>query len=473
MTRLVWYRNDLRLRHAGLRDALDSGESVRALYMLCPHQWDRHGVADARRWYVLESLRELGQGLARRGIPLDVIDAGDFEHCPEVLADIVRRHQINAIHCSREYPLNEKRRDQAVAERMTDLGVAVHGRDETVLVPPQSLRTGQGTPYTVFTPYSRAWHKVLDRAPQLPEQPPRTSTSVAFPGEAAIDQALSGLQVPEAVRHGWPPGEAAAQRRLTDFLQGGLHVYCDQRDDPGKVGTSRLSAALSAGTLAPAEAWWRARQTAEGSAGAAAWVNELAWRDFYRQVMALFPRLSRGEAFQPVDRMLPWETDEGLWQAWCQGRTGYPLVDAAMRQLVHQGWMHNRLRMVTAMFLTKHLMIDWRRGERFFMEHLIDGDFASNNGGWQWSASVGTDAVPYFRVFNPVRQSQRFDPQGRFIARYVPELAHLDASSIHEPWKVPMMAPDYPEPVVAHQGVRDRVADRFRQARQRLEATGG
>lgn len=154
MTRLVWYRNDLRLRHAGLRDALDSGEPVRALYLLCPRQWDLHGVADARRWYVLESLRELGQGLARRGVPLDVIDAGDFTHCPEVLADYVGRHGIRALHCSREYPLNEKRRDQAVAERMASLGVTVHGRDETVLVPPQSLRTGQGRPYTVFTPYS-------------------------------------------------------------------------------------------------------------------------------------------------------------------------------------------------------------------------------------------------------------------------------------------------------------------------------
>ena len=156
---------------------------------------------------------------------------------------------------------------------------------------------------------------------------------------------------------------------------------------------------------------------------------------------------------------------------WCEGRTGYPLVDAGMRQLMHQGWMHNRLRMVTAMFLSKHLMIDWRRGERFFMEHLVDGDFAANNGGWQWSASVGTDAVPYFRVFNPVRQSRRFDPQGHFIARYVPELAHLDADSIHEPWKAPMLAPNYPVPIVAHQGVRDRVAERFRRARQQLENT--
>ena len=462
MTRLVWYRNDLRLRHAGLRDALDSGEAVRALYLLCPGQWDRHGVAEARRWYVLESLRELGRGLARRGVPLDVIDAGTFEHCPEVLADYVQHHGIQAVHCSREYPLNEKRRDQAVADRLTVLGVAIHGRDETMLVPPQALRTGQGTPYTVFTPYSRAWHKMLDRAPPLPEQPPRTATPAGFPGEAMIDDALGQLRVPDSVRRAWPPGEAAAQRRLTDFLEKGLQPYGSRRDDPDKAGTSRLSAALSAGTLAPADAWWRARQTADGSTGAAAWINELAWRDFYRQIMALFPRLSRGEAFQPVDRMLSWNTDETLWRAWCEGRTGYPLVDAGMRQLMHQGWMHNRLRMVTAMFLSKHLMIDWRRGERFFMEHLVDGDFAANNGGWQWSASVGTDAVPYFRVFNPVRQSRRFDPQGHFIARYVPELAHLDADSIHEPWKAPMLAPNYPVPIVAHQGVRDRVAERFR-----------
>ena len=185
--------------------------------------------------------------------------------------------------------------------------------------------------------------------------------------------------------------------------------------------------------------------------------------------MARFPRVSRGGAFRPETELLQWSQDPDLFQAWCEGRTGYPLVDAAMRQLVATGWMHNRLRMVTAMFLSKHLWLDWRLGERFFMQHLIDGDFAANNGGWQWSASSGTDAVPYFRVFNPVRQSQRFDAQGEFIARWVPALRELDNKTVHEPWKQPLLAPDYPPPVVPHAGVRERVTEAFKAAKAQYD----
>ena len=206
--------------------------------------------------------------------------------------------------------------------------------------------------------------------------------------------------------------------------------------------------------------------------GAACWIGELAWRDFYRQIIAQFPRLSYGGAFRRETEWLQWRDDDDLFDAWCEGRTGYPLVDAAMRQLVATGWMHNRLRMVTAMFLSKHLWLDWRRGEAFFMTHLIDGDIAANNGGWQWSASSGTDAVPYFRVFNPIRQSQRFDPQGEFIARWVPELKHLDNKTIHEPWKQPLLAGEYPAPIVPHQGVREAVTEAFKNAKKMYDEQG-
>jgi len=201
--------------------------------------------------------------------------------------------------------------------------------------------------------------------------------------------------------------------------------------------------------------------------GAAVWISELAWRDFYRHIMACFPSLAQGSPFKSETALLQWRHDHEQFQAWCDGQTGYPLVDAAMRQLNETGWMHNRLRMVTAMFLTKHLFIDWRWGEAHFMRRLIDGDFAANNGGWQWSASTGTDAVPYFRVFNPVRQSERFDPQGVFIQRYVPELRGLSGKALHRPWPVD----GYPAPIVDHQGVRERVTLAFRQARD-LAARG-
>jgi deoxyribodipyrimidine photo-lyase len=263
----------------------------------------------------------------------------------------------------------------------------------------------------------------------------------------------------------WPAGESVAQAQLSRFIDERLGDYQAQRDFPNAQGTSGLSVALSAGTLAPLSAWQAARQCltdASLRAGAECGIGELAWRDFYRQIMYHFPYLAQGRAFRPETEWLPWRHDEALFSAWCRGQTGYPLVDAAMRQLVQTGWMHNRLRMVTAMFLTKHLFIDWRKGERFFMQHLVDGDFAANNGGWQWSASTGTDAAPYFRVFNPVRQSQRFDPDGRFIKRFVPELSALDAKQVHEPWKQPLLAPDYPAPIVPHAGVKQRVEAAFR-----------
>jgi deoxyribodipyrimidine photo-lyase len=271
----------------------------------------------------------------------------------------------------------------------------------------------------------------------------------------------------------WQPGELSARKQLRRFIDAGLSGYRQRRDYPALAATSVLSTALSAGTLSVPECGLAARpalQDAASREGAECWIGELAWRDFYRQIMANFPRLARGEAFREDTRYIQWSSDNSRFQAWCEGRTGYPLVDAAQRQLLQTGWMHNRLRMVSAMFLSKHLFIDWRRGEEFFMRHLIDGDFAANNGGWQWSASTGTDAAPYFRVFSPIRQSERFDPEGEFIRRFVPELAGLSAKSIHAPWRAPVPPDNYPQPVVPHEGVKERVTAAFRAARTMMES---
>jgi len=478
---LVWYRNDLRVAaHSPLQAALSesSGEAVSgppalAVYCLCQAQWDRHQVAPLRRWYVLESVRELGEALARRGIDLHVLEADTFAAMPEVLAQFARDHGVTHLYCNREYPLNEKQRDKAVAERLRGQGVSLQGFDDGVLVPPAALRTGKGTPYTVFGAYKKRWDVwMADHHPAVTPAPPESDHRGNFVGAAVVDKALKALSVPEALTQQWLPGEEAAWQQLDQFVEQSLAGYRRQRDFPDLAGTSGLSAALSAGILSVASCYRAASQAmadAGSRDGAACWIGELAWRDFYRQIMAQFPRVSRGQAFRPETDLLQWDQDDERFAAWCEGRTGYPLVDAAMRQLVATGWMHNRLRMVTAMFLSKHLWLDWRRGEAFFMAHLMDGDFAANNGGWQWSASAGTDAVPYFRVFNPVRQGQRFDSEGRFIARWVPELRGLDSKQIHEPWKQPLLAPDYPPPIVPHAGVRERVTTAFKAAKTQFD----
>ena len=467
---LVWYRNDLRVHaHRPLAQALAQGEPVLALYCLCPAQWDEHGVAPLRRWYVLESLRELGASLASLGVDLHVLEVGDFAAVPDALASFVQAHGVHRIYCSREYPLNELERDRAVAAHMEALDVSLHGSDDSVLVPPRTLNTGKGTPYTVFSAYKRRWDAWLDDHFSAPAAlPAPAKKSGHFVGKPLVERALKALSVAPSLTAKWQSGEKAALKQLDHFVQTRLADYRRYRDFPALDATSSLSVALSAGTLSPASCYRAAREAMADAGqrdGAACWIGELAWRDFYRQIMARFPRISQGRAFRPETEWLQWDDDDERFAAWCEGRTGYPLVDAAMRQLVATGWMHNRLRMVTAMFLSKHLWLDWRRGEAFFMQHLIDGDFAANNGGWQWSASTGTDAVPYFRVFNPVRQSQRFDPQGRFIAHWVPALRELDDKSIHEPWKQPLLAPDYPPPVVEHQGVRERVTREFKAAK--------
>src|SRR5690554_245862 len=473
---LFWFRNDLRVHEqAALSAALADGRPVRALYLICSDQWDPHGVAPLRRWYVLESLRELGEALATLGIQLDVLHAGDFSAVPTILADYLLQQKVRKVFTGREYPLNELTRDRACAAKAAPLGVQIEGFDHSVLVPPRLLSTGQGTPYVVFTPYRRVWQKWLASHGPTPLPVPQRShgvSAVTFQGQGVIDAALQQLAISPALTAQWRSGEQAARQQLQAFIEDGLGDYQRQRDFPALQGTSLLSTALSAGTLAVSECWQLARaglQQAELREGVECWIGELAWRDFYRQIMASFPRLAYGQPFRAETQFIQWRKDDALFQAWCQGRTGYPLVDAAQRQLVQSGWMHNRLRMDSAMFLTKNLFIDWRRGEEFFMQHLIDGDFAANNGGWQWSASTGTDAAPYFRVFSPIRQSQRFDPQGEFIRRYVTELAGLDNQYIHEPWKSPQPVAGYGAPIVEHAGVRERVTAAFKSAKEMSE----
>lgn len=472
MTSLVWYRNDLRCHfHRGLQQAMATGGPVRAVYFVCPGQWADHGVAPIRQRYTLRALLSLGDDLAEQGIALDIVECDRFADVAADMRAYVQKHGVQSVFCTREYPLNELNRDRAVAKALDDAGVSITGFDDGVLVPPRALKTGQGGWYSVFTPYRKRWQVWLEENPPAADVLPGDSDAepVAFEARPRLLELLGETKDLSVLDERWPAEERQVREQLARFVDDALAGYKRDRDFPALDATSGLSAALSAGVLSAAECYLLARskmaKQPSAKEGGLTWVGELAWRDFYRQIMANHPSLAAGEPYRGETRFIQWQRDEKLFQAWCEGRTGYPLVDAAMRQLRQTGWMHNRLRMVTAMFLTKNLFIDWRWGEQWFMQHLVDGDFAANNGGWQWSASTGTDAAPYFRVFNPVRQGERFDPDGEFVRRYVPELGALEGKSAHQPWKSPMLCPDYPEPVVSLDGVRDRVVSAFQAAR--------
>jgi deoxyribodipyrimidine photo-lyase len=334
-----------------------------------------------------------------------------------------------------------------------------------------------GTPYTVFTPFSKRWLSL-----PLPQE----ADLLPVPEGLATPEGLPSLPIPEEpelpASVPFPAGEAEAQLRLARFTaspDAGITRYREQRNRPDLDGTSQLSPYLRFGMVSARQAVVAARAervaaaTSDACYGADTWLSELIWREFYVSILHHFPHVRAGN-FQRQYDALVWEEDEEGFAAWRQGQTGYPIVDAAMRQLAKTGWMHNRTRMIAASFLVKDLLIDWRRGERWFMQRLVDGDPAANNGGWQWTAGTGTDAAPYFRIFNPVAQGKKFDPEGAYVRRWVPELARVPVESIHEPWRTDpveqhragcVIGQDYPAPIVDHTMARERTLAAYAEAR--------
>ncbi len=448
---LVWLRNDLRLvDNPALRHAARAGEPV-VVYGLCREHIRRHHTAPARLDLLRRQLHSLVDALAAKGIVLKLFAVEEAAAIPAALLAVADQVKAGQLFFNAEYPLDEQRRDIAVADAFRARGFGVQRYHDRVVLPPGTLRTAVGQPFKVFTAFKRAWLRqaMATSVSPLPEVPVVGRTIAGADRDAeAIDRIFESQELRD-LQHLWPAGEAQAQRRLTDFVAARLDDYQVQRDFPDREGTSCLSPYLAMGVLSPRQCIAAALaanrgEWDSGSAGVTAWLNELIWRDFYQHLVVDFPQVCKHHPLQTYTERFPWRRDPELFAAWCQGRTGVPLVDAAMLQLRQCGWMHNRLRMVVAMFLTKNLQVDWRMGERWFMENLIDGDFAANNGGWQWSASTGTDAAPYFRIFNPTTQSQRFDPEGTFIRRYLPQLAHLSAREIHQPGA----SADYPAPIV-------------------------
>lgn len=437
---LVWLRSDLRIDdnralHAACREAR---RGVMAAFLLSPGQWRLHDWADVKVDFLLRNLQSLSTSLARLNVPLLVRTADRFSDAPQTLRRLAVEHACDAVYFNREYEVNESRRDVAVQVTLSAVGIATRAFDDQTILPPNAVRTTDDRFYTVFTPFKRAWIERIGRGADI--DPLGTPRAQPEPPAASdpIPPALEGFDRVPADPALWPPTESAARKRLDDFIATQIQHYRDKRDIPSIEATSRLSPYLTLGVISPRRCLAAARAAnrgllTDGQPGPDTWMSELIWREFYRHVLVGYPRVSMSRAFRLESESVPWRQDEEHLTAWCQGRTGYPIVDAGMRQLNAQGWMHNRVRMITAMFLSKHLLLDWRLGERYFMQRLIDGDLASNNGGWQWSASTGTDAAPYFRIFNPFAQSARFDPDGEYICTWVPELRAVPRAALHDP----------------------------------------
>lgn len=469
MRQLVWFRTDLRVQdNSALSAAVEAGPTV-AVYITSPAQWLAHDDAPGKVDFWLRNLGALTSRLAQLNIPLLIRHADDWNGVPAVLARLCRELAIDTVQVNEEYGDNETRRDRQVAARLDAEGVSFRSHLDQLLFAPGSILTRSGCYFQVFSQFRKVCYQRLHMALPAVLPVPQAQAPVPVEGDR-VPTRTAGFAAPSlSLQAQWPAGEEEALTRLSAFADERLDDYDRQRDFPARPGTSQLSPYLAAGVLSPRQCLHAALRTnlgefETGSSGAVSWINELLWREFYKHILVGFPRVSRHRAFREHTEALPWRNAPEELLAWQQGRTGFPLIDAAMRQLQATGWMHNRLRMVVAMFLTKNLLIDWREGERFFMRQLIDGDLAANNGGWQWSASTGTDAVPWFRLFNPVTQSQRFDPDGRFIRQWLPELAHLDNRSIHQPVVQGGLfgEDDYPPPIVDLAASRQRALAAFK-----------
>ena len=467
---LTWLRSDLRVTdNTALSAASERGPTL-ALWLISPGQWQAHDDAACKVDFWLRNLREVRQSLDALNIPLLIRKIDTWDDAPEAVLDVCRKHNVQSVHWNEEYGINEARRDTATRQLLEASEVQVHSHLDQLLFRPGTVLTRSGGYFQVFGQFKKNCLEHLHRSLPSMAAPVKRQAPTSIKSDP-IAQHVEPFEKPaDALRKRWPAGEKEAQARLARFTDEIIDDYETLRDLPAREGTSQLSAYLAAGVISPRQCLHAALahnrgEFDSGSSGVQTWVNELLWREFYKHILTGYPQVSRHRAFRAHTEALPWRNAPKEFEAWQQGRTGFPIIDAAMRQMLTTGWMHNRLRMLTAMFLSKNLLIDWRLGERHFMRHLIDGDLAANNGGWQWSASTGTDSVPYFRIFNPVSQSQRFDPKGRFIRQWVPELQDIDDKNIHDPGKCHGLidANLYPSPIVDLHSSRQRALQAFKE----------
>ena len=467
---IIWFRNDLRLAdHPALDAAARSGGPLIALYILddaAPGDW-RRGAAS--RWWLHHSLDSLAKDLAKLGVPL-ILRRGGAQF---VIEELVAATGAETVYWNRLYEPWAMRRDSEIKAQLRSRGLTVKSFNGGLLFEPSALRNKSGDPFRVFTPF---WRACLAADPP---QPPLPAPKKLTPAPAPASDALKDWKLlptkPDwsgGLRDAWRPGEAAAMARLKEFARTDMKHYKTARDFMAKSGVSRLSPHLHFGEVSARQC--HAVVEANRSDGAAAFLREIGWREFCYHLLVVNPHMPE-RALDDRFAEFPWRDDPKALEAWKRGQTGYPLVDAAMRELWQTGYQHNRARMVSASFLVKHLLIPWQEGERWFWDTLVDADLANNSGGWQWVAGCGADAAPYFRVFNPVIQGEKFDPEGDYVRRYVPELGKLDARYIHRPWEAPAevlkaagitLGKTYPKPVVDHSKARERALAAFAGTRQ-------
>ena len=457
---LVWFRRDLRDHdHAALSAALSNAGQVYCAFVFDTDVLDAlPGRQDRRVHFIRESLIELDAALHTRGGGLIVRHGRADEVIPRLAGEL----GVASVYANRDYEPAAKARDAEVAARLAEQGIVFHALKDQAIFDGDAVLTQAGKPFSVFTPYKNAWLKRLTATDTAEWQ--CQGTFAPGPAEGIPTLEEIGFLPTDLDQVGIHPGMSGARALWDEFRAGRLARYAALRDYPAIKGVSYLSVHLRFGTISIRELA-RAALADESHA----WLNELIWRDFYFMILDHFPRVV-GHAFKPEYDAIRWAERPDWLAAWQQGRTGYPLVDAAMRQLNYSGWMHNRLRMVVASFLTKDLGLDWRLGERYFAEQLNDFDLSANNGGWQWASSSGCDAQPYFRIFNPITQSEKFDPEGKFIRRYVPELAAVPNKYIHAPWTMGrleqeaigvIIGRDYPGPIVDHAQAREETLARY------------
>ncbi|KXJ96181.1 DNA photolyase [Microdochium bolleyi] len=481
-----WFKMDLRLYDnralsMASQKAAAAGVPLICVYLLSPEDFEAHFRAPVRIDFMLRTLAVLQTDLAALDIPLHVETVDRRKDIPSRMLELMQGWGASHLFANMEYEVDELRREAKMVRMLANEGISMEVLHDQCVVNPGSLASGTGKQYSVYSPWFRAWvaylHANMDLLLEVHESPARNPASARTKYgklfECTIPEAPMGqrLSAEEQTRfHAlWPAGEHEAIDRLNKFCEERISRYSERRNFPGDACTSSISVHLSAGTLSARTAVRAAREKNKaknldaGAEGIKTWISEVAWRDFYKHVLVHWPYICMNKPFKPEYSNIEWSYNNTHLQAWKDGRTGFPIVDAAMRQCKATGWMHNRCRMIVASFLCKDLLIDWRLGERYFMETLIDGDFASNNGGWGFSASCGVDPQPYFRIFNPLLQSEKFDPRGEYIRKWIPELKNVQGNAIHDPYGrvggLPKSAAAkegaYPMRIVEHKDARE------------------